>query len=156
MSSAMLLERSGLSFPGYGSPALGGQPSPTSAPGTNWCVVPRCELKVEKCQGGMKIHCKCDDEVACGTLQNLCKMLAGGMCSCCCTFNGIPCCQCNLACGITKCECTKDGVCITCTSGDKTCCEMIQSCCECISTMCKSGCCCYICFNNTPVCCGTC
>ena len=114
-------------------------PAP-AAPGTgNWCVVPRCTIKVEKCQGGMKIKCACDDEVSCATLQNLCKMLADGMCSCCCTLNGICVCQCNLACGICTCECTKDGVCITCKSGDKACCEMIQACCDCLSKCLECG-----------------
>jgi hypothetical protein len=48
-------------------------------------------------------------------------------------------------------------VCITCTSADKKCCEMIQACCDCISACCcEPGCCCYISFKNTPVCCGSC
>ena len=136
-----------------GSPASGASSAPGAAPAANWCVVPRCTLKVEKCPGGLKLHCKCDDDVACATLQNLCKMLAGSMCSCCCTLNGVPCCTLNLACGICTCECTKDGVCITCTSGDKACCEMIQACCDCLACLCKNGCCCYVCFGNTPVCC---
>ena len=59
-------------------------------------------------------------------------------------------------CGNCKCEYTKDGCCISCTSGDKACCAMIQECCDCLQQCCESGCCCYICFNNTPVCCGTC
>jgi hypothetical protein len=33
---------------------------------------------------------------------------------------------------------------------------MLQSCCECLAHCLKAGCCCYVCFNNTPVCCGTC
>ena len=66
MSSAMLLERASLGFPGMANPSMGGQPAPSGAPAANWCVVPRCTLKVEKCQGGMKIHCKCEDDVACG------------------------------------------------------------------------------------------
>jgi hypothetical protein len=32
---------------------------------------------------------------------------------------------------------------------------MIQACCNCLKQCCESGCACYICFNNTPVCCGT-
>jgi hypothetical protein len=83
-------------------------------------------------------------------------MLADGMCSCCCTLNGIAVCQCNLACGICTCESTKDGVCITCKSGDKACCEIIQACCDCLSQCLHSGCCCYVSFHNTPVCCGCC
>ena len=34
---------------------------------------------------GMKLICSCEDEVACGTLQNLCKALCDGMCSLTCT-----------------------------------------------------------------------
>jgi hypothetical protein len=152
MSSAMLMDRAGLSFQ---TPTLGGQSSPTSSPTTGgWCVVPRCKLTFEKCAGGLKIHCKCDDAVSCATLQNLCNSLAAGTCSCCCTCNGIQCCACNLCCGLCKCECTKDGVCISCTSGDKACCDMLQSCCDCLSCLCKSGCCCYVCFGGVAVCCG--
>jgi hypothetical protein len=33
---------------------------------------------------------------------------------------------------------------------------MIQACCNCLATCCESGCCCYICYNNTPICCGNC
>jgi hypothetical protein len=33
---------------------------------------------------------------------------------------------------------------------------MIQKCCECLQACCDNGCCCYVCFNGTPVCCGTC
>ncbi len=157
MSSATLLERplptstGGNTF-GFAAPAL-----PAVAPtGANWCVLPRCELKFEKCAGGFKIYCACDDEIACATLQNLCRMASDGLCSCCCTYNGIPCCQINLCCGTCKCDFTKSGCCITCTSGDKACCEMLQSCCDCLSACCDNGCCCYISFGNTPVCCGKC
>ena len=38
-------------------------------------------------------------------------------------------------CGMCKCECTKDGVCITCMSGDKACCDMIQACCDCLAVL---------------------
>ena len=43
-------------------------------------------------------------------MQNLCTMLAGGMCSCCCMMNGMMVCCCNLTMGMCKCEMTKDGV----------------------------------------------
>ena len=59
------------------------QAAPTPA---NSCIIPACSLKFEKCQGGMKIECCCDDDVACGALQNLCKMLQGGLCNCCCLW----------------------------------------------------------------------
>jgi hypothetical protein len=152
MASSVMLERGSSCVAPFSSGTTGWQTSgiPTGSPaGANWCVLPRCEVEFEKCTGGFKIHCRCEDEVACGTLQNLCRMLCDGLCSICC-------CQCNLTCGTCKCEFTKDGCCISCTSGDKACCAILQSCCDCLSTCCTSGCCCYISFNNTPVCCGTC
>jgi hypothetical protein len=159
MASSTLLERSASAVAPFGGTTQGWQPTsyPAGSPASaNWCVLPRCKVKFEKCTGGFKIHCKCEDEIACGTLQNLCRMLSDGLCSCNCTCNGISVCQCNLTCGICKCEYTKDGCCISCTSGDKACCDMIQACCNCLSTCCESGCCCYISFNNTPICCGNC
>jgi hypothetical protein len=131
----------------------------TSPAGTqtqgNVLILPRCTAQFEKCTGGLKITCKCDDDVACGALQNLCKMLQGGACNCCCTWNGTTVFQCNLCCGHTKCEMTKDGCCFTCTSGDKACCDMLQACCECLSTCCDNGCTCCISLGGTPVCCCT-
>lgn len=159
MAASALLERSSVAATPFGSPSTGYQTSPIPAGSpaqANWCIVPRCNLKFEKTKEGCKIFCRCEDDVATGTLQNLCRMLSDGLCSCICTWNGITTCQCNFNVGITKCEYTKDGCCISCTSGDKACCAIIQSCCECLSTCCESGCCCYICFNGTPVCCGTC
>ena len=154
--TSVLLERGPTAA---GGTSFGFQPSttPTGAPaGTNWSILPRCELKFEKCAGGFKINCCCPDDVSCATLQNLCKMLCEGTCSCCCTCNGIQVCQCSLTCGICKCDFTADGCCITCTSGDKACCDMLQACCDCLSCCCENGCCCYVCFGNTPVCCGKC
>jgi hypothetical protein len=68
-------------------------------------------------------------------------------------MNGMMVCCCNLTMGMCKCEMTKDGVCMTCTSGDAKCCDMIQACCDCMCTMMKSGCTCCLVMNNTPVCC---
>ena len=127
---ASVMERAGMGLqsmgmPGMGTPTVG---SPTGLPaGTNWMMVPRCTLKFEKC--------------------------TGGMCSCCCMMNGMVCCCCNLTMGICKCEMTKDGCCITCSSGDQKCGEMIQSCCDCMSTLMKSGCTCCVMMNGTPICC---
>ncbi len=156
MSSA-LLERSaiGSTFPGGAPWQTAGVPAGSPA-AANWCVVPRCEFRFEKCAGGLKVWCNCDDEVAAATLQNLCRMLSDGLCSCCCTCNGICVCQCNFTLGVCKCEYTKDGVCVTCTSGDKACAEILQQCCTCMQACCAANCACYLCFNNTPVCCGTC
>jgi hypothetical protein len=58
--------------------------------------------------------------------------------------------------GLCKCEMTDTGVCLTCTSGDKACCEMIQCCCDCMNSMLKAGCTCCVMMNGTPVSCGTC
>ncbi|MBX3435224.1 MAG: hypothetical protein KF847_18045 [Pirellulales bacterium] len=129
--------------------------SPVPAMG-NWQMVPRCTIEFKKCAGGFKLSCRCEDEVACGALQNLCRMLSQGLCSLCCCQNGLCLAQCNLTCGNCVCECTEDGCCITCTSGDAKCCEILQACCDCFAKCCESGCCCYVCFNNTPVCCATC
>jgi len=149
----MLLERS--PFGSTFGHTQAGQGFPAASPAAgNWCVLPRCTVKAEKVQGGLKLWCKCDDEVAKGTVQNLCKMLADGLCSCVCTLNGISVCQFNFTCGICKCEYTKDGVCINCTSGDKHCADLLQACCDCISKCLDTGCCCYVSFNNNPVCCG--
>src|SRR6476661_3681756 len=79
-------------------------PMPTAVPmGMQMCMVPRCTMKMEKCKGGMKMTCTCEDEIAATTLQNMCKMMAGSMCSCCCMMNGMMMCQCNMC--MCKCEC---------------------------------------------------
>jgi hypothetical protein len=161
MASSALLERGSSAaapYAPYSSPSPGWQPGqyPAGSPAAaNWCVLPRCNVEFEKCTGGFKIRCRCEDEVACGTLQNLCRMLSDGLCSCSCCQNGICIFQCNLAFGNCKVEYTKDGCCISCISGDKAFSAILQSCCEALSTCGESGCCCYISFNNTPVCCGT-
>jgi len=149
MTKTMMMDRTGMTMPGT-SPM--GAPTATPA-GPNFMMVPRCTMKVEKCTGGMKITCVCDDSVACSMMQNLCTMMAGGMVSCCCMMNGMMVSCCSLTMGMCKCDMTKDGCCITCTSGDAKCCEMIQACCECMSAMMKAGCTCCVMMNNTPVCC---
>ena len=93
-------------------------------------------------------------QIACATLQNLCKMLAGGMCSCVCQFNGMTVCCYNFAMGLCKYEHVDGGVCFTCTSGDPQCCQMIQACCDSICCCLEAGCTCCFMLNNTPVCCG--
>ena len=162
MSSVMMMDRnammggmqqmgmpSGGVMPGMGMPMQ----SPTAA---NMCMVPRCTIKMEKCAGGMKIHCKCDDEMACAMVQNLCRMMAEGMCSCACMMNGMVMCQCNLAMCNCQVEMTKDGCCITCTTGDKACCEMVQACCDCMNACMKAGCMCCVSLGGMPCACGCC
>ena len=150
MTTAVMMERNAMTMPGMGStPMTGG--APAMAP--SMVMVPRCTIKVEKCQGGMKVSCSTSDQTACAMMQNLCQMLQGGMCGMCCMMNGMMVCCCNLTMGMCKCEMTKDGVTITCTSGDKDCCAMIQACCDCMSSMMASGCTCCVMMNGMPVCC---
>ena len=161
--STLMMERPQVGMPGVGMPGMthmahhmthmAGMPA-TMPVGPNHMMVPRCTLKFEHCTGGMKITCSCDDQVACGMLQNLCMMLQNGLCSCCCMMNGMVVCQCSLTMGMCNCEITKDGCCLTCTSGDAKCCSMIQACCDCLCAMCEAGCTCCVMLNNTPVCCG--
>ena len=150
---SMMTERMPTTGMGMGTGMMGGTAGTMP---TNMLMVPRCTYKMEKCQGGMKITCSCTDANACGMMQNLCQMLAGGMVSCCMMMNGMAVCTCNLTMGMCKCETTANGVCVTCTSGDKTCESMLQACCDCMACMLKAGCSCCMCINNNPVCCGCC
>ena len=150
MTSTMMVERTAMT--GMGNAGMS-TPGATMPSGMNMMMMPRCTMKFERCTGGMKITCSCDDKMACSMMQNLCTMLTGGMCSCCMTMNGLIVCCCNLTMGMCKCEMTDKGVCITCTSGDAKCCEMIQACCDCMSGMMKAGCQCCVMMNNMPVCC---
>jgi hypothetical protein len=156
MQSTMMLERSASGLAGLGMPGMSaGQAAPAGmAASASMMMVPRCTIKIEKCTGGCKIICSCDDKLATSMVQNLCTMLAGGLCSCCTICNGMVTCTCNLTMGMCRCECTESGVMITCTSGDAQCCEMIQACCDCLCCMLEAGCTCCVLMNNTPVCCG--
>jgi hypothetical protein len=122
--------------------------------GANWLMVPRCTFKLEKCQGGFKCYCACDDKLATSMVQNLCAMLTGGMCSFCVMQNGMTVACFNFTQGTCKCEPTEQGFCFSCTSGDTPCCQVIQSWCDCVSCCLESGCTCCFLINNTPVCCG--
>lgn len=147
----MMMERTAMNMPAMGTPGSMPMSTPT---GAQWLMIPRCTMKMEKCTGGMKITCTCDDKAACTMMQNLCTMMTGGMVSCCMMMNGMAICTCNLTMGMCKCEMTPTGVCITCTSGDKSCCDMIQACCESMTCMLKAGCSCCMFINSNPVCCG--
>jgi hypothetical protein len=153
MSGSMTMERMMGAMPmpgmtGYASPMAPTMGMPAGM------MVPRCTMKMEKTADGCKIVCECDNEMACSTLQSLCKSLAEQMCGCCMMMNGMCCCTCNFTMAMCKVEYTKKGVTVTCKSGDKDCCQMIQSCCDCMASMLAAGCCCYLCFGGTPVCCG--
>src|SRR5262249_20213245 len=150
MTGTLMMERMGMGMAPGPMGGMGAQMMPSMM------MVTRCTMKMEKCQGGMKITCTCDDKMAASMVQNLCQMLQGGMCSCCLMMNGMMACCCNLMMGLCKCEATDMGVCVTCTSGDKACCAMIQACCESCAAMMKAGCTCCMMMNGMPVCCGSC
>ena len=116
-------------------------------------MVPRCTMTATKCDGGMKLMCACDDMTSRTMMQNLCTMMAGGLCSVSCTMNGSVVCVCNFTMGACKVEMTADGCCLTCTSGDAACCSMIQCCCDCIAACMTAGCTCCLTMGGTPVCC---
>ncbi|MFO0891012.1 MAG: hypothetical protein U0790_17945 [Isosphaeraceae bacterium] len=151
MTGAMMMERMGMTGMGPMTTGMTGTGTMPMAP--QMMMVPRCTMMMEKCQGGMKITCKCDDPTSATMLQNLCTMMAGGMCSCCMMMNGMMVCCCNMTMGMCKCEMIEGGVCMTCTSGDAACCAMIQACCDCMMAMCKAGCTCCMMMNGMPVCC---
>jgi hypothetical protein len=157
--TTMMMERTGLGLPGMGMPGMGtpalGTPSGV-APVSNYVMVPRCTMKFEKCQGGMRIVCSCDDQMACSMMQNLAATLQAGMCTCCMMMNGLMVCSCNLCLGLCRCEVTDKGVTLTYTSGDSKCGEMIQACCDCLSCLMNDGCTCCLLMNNTPIACGCC
>ena len=117
-----------------------------------------CTLRFEKCIGGFKIHCCCNEQGQRCDFQNLCRSLCDGNANCYCTRDGLQFCKFDLCCAECDCDCkvTKDGCCITCTSCDANCSELLQSCCDCLEACCKIGCCCNLCFGDKCCCCGTC
>ena len=152
MSSAMMMERTGMVMPGMGVPGMG---SPATGPaGMSYLMVPRCTFKVEKSPDGIKVHCVCEDQTAASMVQNLCTMLAGGLCSCCVSYNGVTVCSYNFTMGTCKWEPTSGGCTFSCTSGDPKCCAMLQSYCDCLSSMMSAGCHCCFYVNGTPLCWG--
>ena len=153
MTSTVMMERTSTGMQTMPGVTTAGMPSMSPAT-SNWMMVPRGTFKFEKCQGGVKIHCVCEDATARSMMQNLCTAMMGGTCSCFCTLNGLTVCSYNFTMGAYKCELTADGVCVSCTSGDQKCCDMIQSCCDCLGSLCAAGCTCCLMMNNTPVCCG--
>jgi hypothetical protein len=56
--------------------------------------------------------------------------------------------------GICACEPTQQGVCLTCSSADPKCGQIIQQCSDAIQSLLKAGCNCCVSINNQPVCCG--
>ena len=158
MDRGMMMGNMGMGM-SSGMPSMMGQMSgmPNMMPmGMGMAMMPRCTMKMEKCTGGMKITCMCDDEMAAATLQNMCKMMAGGMMSMCCIINGMMMCKCNMAMCKRECAMPKDGVCMTCTCGDKAMCDLLQACCDCMCMCMKAGCMCCMMIGGMPMCCGCC
>jgi hypothetical protein len=90
----MVMERTGIGMPGVtmtGATGMVGSPSAMPA-GTNMMMVPRCALTFEKCKGGVKVTCSCEEKVSAGMLRNLCTRMASGLCSCSCVMNGMMVC----------------------------------------------------------------
>src|SRR5262245_28367623 len=77
------------------------------------CATIACsEIRIEQCLEGCKIYCICDDAAACAKLQDVCRMLDGGLCSIRCCRDGQLCCQCCLNCCECNCEMLPNGVCL--------------------------------------------
>ena len=54
-----------MGMPGMGHAAtspMGATAGMPSAP--QWMMVPRCKITMDKCTGGMKMTCKCDDKMS--------------------------------------------------------------------------------------------
>ncbi len=51
---------------GRGTRMMGGATMPA---GMNMMMVPRCTITMEKCAGGMKVTCTCDNAMSAGVLQ---------------------------------------------------------------------------------------
>jgi hypothetical protein len=165
MTSTTTMERTGMAVPGMSFPGYGVQPynspgyatTPFTPPGgVNFFNVPRCTFKVERCDGGFKVNCVCDDTASCSVMQNLCMALTGGLCCCNVTYNGMTVCSYNFTMGLCRWETTDKGLCFYCTTGDPRCCTTLQTWCDCMNSMLAAGCQCCFYISNTPLCCGCC
>ena len=116
------------------------------------CEAPKCDIRMEECQDGCMIYCTCEDQAACKMLQSLCRAMATGICSICCTRNGKTICECNFAHCLCSCELTSDGICICCKTDDKACVKMVQAACRCLCCCLECGCDCTVCLNETTIC----
>lgn len=143
-----------------GVPTMTGMPStyptmPGMMPGVpNMMMVPRCTVRMEKCTTGVKIYCVCTESVAVAMVQNLCMMQAGQIVGCYVTMNGQTVCSVNFCCCVCTVEKTADGVCISCTTGDATCCQVVQCCADCCCNCCVTGCISCVTMGGMPICCG--
>ena len=141
----------GMMMPGM-MPGMGA--SMGSMPGG--MMVPRCEMTMEKIQGGMRCTCVCSDKTAAAMLQQLCMMNPNGMLGCCMMMNGMCISQCCMPMGMCQVQMTDTGCVMTCTSGDQSASKMISASCDCMTNMMMPGCTCYMTMNGMPVCCCVC
>jgi len=158
MDTMMSMDRGTMNTMGAGMGMNGGSMMPNMMPGMmmpNMMMMPRCTMTMEKMDGGMKVMCRCEDEMAASMMQSMCQMMAGSMCSFVMMMNGMPCCSCNMMMATTTCEMMEMGVMMTCMSGDAKMASMVQCCCDCMSCMMDSGCMCCMMMGNMPICCGT-
>jgi hypothetical protein len=133
-----------------GMPAMG---TPMSMPGSGMgMMTPRCTIRMEKMNGGMRMTCMGVDEMSTKMMQNMMGMMGSGMMSCAMMMNGMMAMRCNMMMGMCKTEMTTDGMMVTYTSGDPQYMAMIQACCDCMSMMMSNGCSCIVMMNNMPVC----
>lgn len=130
-----------------------GMDMPMQSQQMNMMMIPRVNMKMEKCENGIKVMCMTKDETSAAMMQNLCSMLNGGMVSMCMMMNGMKMMEFNMMMGICKYEMTMDGISMTWTSGDNMICQMMQRCCDCMMSMMDCGCTAVMCMNSTPICC---
>ena len=155
MMAPMMMPMTGAMPMGMGQmPGMMPMPGMSNMPGM---MVPRCTMRMEKMQGGMRVTCTCDDRTAAEMMKNLAMMMAGGMPSMCMMMNGMMSCMCNMGTmGMCKMDMTDMGMTMTCTSADPACMKLIQSCCDCMSAMMMPGCTCMMMMNGMPMCCMVC
>lgn len=161
MVNAMTMDRTGMmgvsTVPMMPGAPMAAPAMPSMMPAVpNMMMVPRGIIKFEKCSTGVKIYCSCSDAVAVSMVQNLCMMQAGQMVGCNVTMNGQSLCCVNFCCCMCSIEKTADGVCISCITGDTTCCQVVQCCADCCCNCCVTGCMCCVTMGGMPICCGTC
>jgi len=145
----MMMDASMMGMP-MSMPAMGAMGMPAGGMGM---MIPRCTVRMEKMQGGMRMHCTGMDEMATKMMQHAVAMMGSGMMSCAMMMNGMMAMRCNMIMGLCKCEMTADGMMVTYTSGDAQCAAMIQQCCDSMMMMMANGCTCCVMMNNMPVCC---
>jgi hypothetical protein len=147
------LPASAMSMPAPTLPGMAPPQSGMSAAKPATLMVPRCTFEVEKCKGGMKVTCSCDDKVAFGMLATLCLMLQGGTAGFYGLLNGMTLYYFQVL-GSGKYEQGDGWVCFTFTSTEPGGIRMLQDTCDHLLSLLRSGLTCWLTMNNTAVCAG--